>query len=313
MRYFLVSLVLAVSIGGSSCGRKLSTGVSIDRELRPYVPPDANVLASFDLDRLKAAPLYQHNESRLVFPLMDASSERIGLDPRRDVSRVLVAWNGKDALFIARGQFSAPVVQQKLLALGVRTSAYGRYTLLALDRASLVFPKTSIAVAGSSEAVRHVLDGTNRHEADLAPEFEERLEDIPKGDQIWAVSRGGLPFGEMSMRSDYESALSNIVGYVRGGSLGIGIDTGAHIAADLTCASGQGAQRVHDALRAGIAFGRLSTKDNEQELLQIYDAIQVTQDKEIVRVRADYPANLAAKLIAYLNDLNFAKGRPNAR
>ncbi|MBV9612705.1 MAG: hypothetical protein JO091_09535 [Acidobacteriaceae bacterium] len=95
--------------------------------------------------------------------------------------------------------------------------------------------------------------------------------------------------------------------------MGIGIDTGAHIAADLTCASGQGAQRVHDALRAGIAFGRLSTKDNEQELLQIYDAIQVTQDKQIVRVRADYPANLAAKLIAYLSDLKFANGRPNAR
>ena len=314
MRVFLVFAVLAGSIVALSCGRTTSTGISLDRELRPYVPSDANVLAGIDIDRLKPTSLYQRHQSSLNFPLLDASSERIGLDPRRDLSRVLMAWNGKDALFAARGHFSSSVVQQKLAALGVKPAAYGHYTLLAIDRTALVFPKDSIAVAGSTQAVRGLLDTDIQREGSVPEELQQRLQSIPKGDQIWAVSRVGLPFGEVSMRSDYESALSNIAGYVRGTSLGVGIDTGAHLTAELTCVSAQGAQRVHDGLRAAVALGRLTTKDNEQDLLRIYDAIQVSQDRESVHVRADFQSDLADKLIAYLSDLKLPAGiRPNAR
>ncbi len=111
------------------------------------------------------------------------------------------------------------------------------------------------------------------------------------------------------MRSDIASALSNITGFISATSFGLGFDTGAHMQAEIVCISEQGAERVRDALRGGIGLARLATKDNESDLLQAYDAIQVSQDGETVRVRADLAANLTDKLLTYLPSLRNRAGQ----
>ena len=116
-------------------------------------------------------------------------------------------------------------------------------------------------------------------------ELQQRLETIPKADQLWVVSRGGLPLNGIATRSDIDSALSNIVGYVSGAAMGVGIDTGIHLQADLTCISDQGAQRVRDAFRGGIGLARLTTKDNQLELLRLYDSVHVDQENSTIHVR----------------------------
>ena len=303
MRFLLIFALLSASVAAVSCGRQASSGVSIDSAFKPLIPADAKALAGIDLDKLKGTPLYRRHESSLNFPLLDASSERIGLDPRRDLSYVLIAWNGKQPVFMTRGRFQASTVEQKLLALGAQSTNHGEYKVLRMEGNSLVFLKNSIGMAGPTAALETVLDTEAKREGGVPQELQERLQTVPKGDPVWVVSRGGLPFAELSMRSDYESALSNIAGYVQDTSLGIGIDTGAHIAADLTCVSEQGAQRVHDGLRAAVALGRLTTKDDQQDMLRVYDAIHVDQDKTVVRLRADFPSDLADKLLGYLPEL----------
>ncbi len=242
--------------------------------------------------------------------MLDASSERIGLDPRRDLSDVLIVWNGKQPLVLARGHFNSAVVQQKLTNLGAQRSSYKRYTLFSMNQSSVVLLKNSAAVAGPTPVLQAALDRDAEGEGAAPEELQERLRALPKGDQIWEASRGGLPFTELPMQSEYASALSNITGYVDGTSIGIGIDTGAHVLAELTCTSQQGAQRVHDGLRAAIALGRLTTKSDQPDLLRIYDAIQVDRDNEVVRVTADFPADLADKLAGYLTNL---EGRVDRR
>ncbi|MBV9405814.1 MAG: hypothetical protein JO211_10750, partial [Acidobacteriaceae bacterium] len=157
----------------ASCGRKASTGISVDSALRPYVPPDANVLAGLNVDQLKKSPFYQRYENKLNFPLFDAGSERIGLDPRRDLSNVLVAWTGKQSLFIARGRFNAPVVQKKLIDLGVHIP--------------MAFPKSSIVLASSTQSM---VDAATERNGSIPEELQQRLQSIPRGDELWLVSRG---------------------------------------------------------------------------------------------------------------------------
>ncbi len=65
----------------------------------------------------------------------------------------------------------------------------------------------------------------------------------------------------------------------------------------------QGAQRVRDALRGGIGLARLTTKDNEADLLRLYDSIHVDQDHQLIHVRADLPPDLMDKLLARLPQL----------
>lgn len=308
--FFLLAGLLAGSVVEVSCTRQALTGISVDPVFRPLIPPDTRVLAGVDVDKLKSAAFYRRHESSLNFPLLDASSERIGLDPRRDVSDLMIAWIGERQLFMVRGRFTPGIVEQKLMALGAKRTSYRQYTLLGNDQNALVFVKNAVAIDGSVAALHAALDSKDQNGGRVPQELQEQLGALPKGDQIWAVSRGGLPFTDLPLRSDYESGLSNIVGYVRATSIAADLDTGVHLMAELTCVSREGAKRVGDGLRAGVALGRLTTKDDQQDLLQMYDAIQVDQDKDVVHVRANIPGELADKLLAYLPELRIGAAGP---
>jgi hypothetical protein len=309
VRYVAVILLLADLLVGVSCKRQpAATGISVDPAFRSLVPPDTRVLAGIEMEKLKTAAFYKRHESDLNFPLLDASYERIGLDPRRDVSDLLIAWSGERPLFMARGHFSQRVIEQKIAALGAQGRAYKRYTVFGDGENSLVFLNRGIAAAGSTSAVHAAIDLEAEDNGQVPQELQQALGKLPKGDQIWVVSRGGLPFVDLPMRSDYGSVLSNFVGYVRDTCIGAGVDTGVHLVADLTCISSRGAERVHDGLRAAVALGRLTTKDDQQDLLRMYEAIRVDRDNEIVHLHADLSSDLADRLLQYLLHLKVSAG-----
>ncbi len=300
MRYPLFVVAAGGCLVIGSCGRNAATGIQVPSAFQRFVSPDAKALVSVDLEKLKVAPLYRAHENDLQFPLLDGASEKIGLDPRKDVSSFLVVWNGKQPLFLATGRFNATAVQGKLGSLGAVRTTYRDHAVLEIDRISIVFPRNSMAVGGETNVLRSALDAASGSVGGVPEELKARLAEVPKRAAIWAVSRGGLPLAEVPMPSEYESALSNLVGYVNGTSVGIEMDTGLHVGANIICPSKQAAQRVHDGLRAGIAIGRLTTKSDQPDLLRIYDAIEVDQDQQIVRIRADFPADLADRLVRYL-------------
>jgi len=283
-----------------SCSKQTSSGVVVDQVYKPLIRPDTSVLAGMDLDKLKATPLYRRHEKAFNFPLLDASSQRLGFDPRRDIRDLVFASDGRTGALLARGRFQPKDIEAKFQASGLQRKPYKSFTLLGDDQNSLVFLKGGVAVAGSSQAVRSELDFQEGGAGEIPEELQERLRSLRKDDQIWIVSRNGLPFAGTPLRSDVQSALSNIVAYIRGATAGLAVDNGAHLQADLTCVSPEGAQRVHDALRGGIGLARLSTKDSETDLLKLYDAIQVDQDRNLVRVHADVSGDVADKLLNIL-------------
>jgi hypothetical protein len=299
VRYFLAVLLIAAGLLGS-CTRPGATGVSVNSAFRPLVPPDTKALAAVDFDKLKASPFYKRHQNDLDLPILNAMSERVGFDPRRDISDLLITWNGSRALVLARGRLNRETLESKLRSLGTQPTRYKSYTLFEEDRETLAFLKHGVAIAGPAEALRSAIDLENNGRGGVTDELQARLATIPKGDQVWAVSRGGLGFTELSMRSDIDSALSNIIGYVNDASLGLGFDAGTHLQAEIVCVSNEGAQRVRDALRGGIGLARLTTRDDESDLLKLYDAIQVSQDQQTIHVKADLSGELTDKLMAYL-------------
>ncbi|MBV9155488.1 MAG: hypothetical protein JO097_04455 [Acidobacteriaceae bacterium] len=297
-------MVLAAFVSLFSCAKHAATGIAVDSAFRAFIPPDTKVLAGLRADQLKTSPLYKRHQKQLQIPLLDAFAERVGFDPRRDLSDLLVAWNGKQPVFLARGGITQAELEQRLSSFGAQRAAYRKYTLFGTPNESLFFAKKNVAVAGPAEALRHTIDIHEDGSGGVPDELQQRLEALPKYDQVWAVSRQGLPFADVPMRSDIGSALSNIVAFVTGASVGIGLDTGAHLQMEITCISDQGAQRVRDALRGGIGLARLTTKDNEPDMLRLYDSIHVDQDQQLIHVRADLSADLADKLLARLPQLH---------
>jgi hypothetical protein len=307
MRHFLL-VILAILALTAGCRNPAATGVSVNPAFRSLIAPDTKALASVNLDKLKASLFYKRHQSELDFPFLDAMSERIGLDPRRDLSDILIAWNGKEPAVMARGSFDKDTLSPKLVSLGMRRTKYKSYTLFGDERGALAFAKHGVAVGGPAETVRTELDLASNGNGGVPGELQPRLASVPRGDQIWAVSRGGLAFAETPMRSDIESALSNIVGYINATSFGIGFDSGTHVAAEIICVSDQGAQRVRDALRGSIGLARLATGDNEWDMLKLYDSIQVSQDQQTVRIRADLSAELTDKVLTRLPQIRNRAG-----
>jgi hypothetical protein len=296
-------LPLAGLLFSLGCGKPPLAGVAVDPAFRPFVSPNAKALVSVQLEKIKGTELYKRHQQEFDLPQLNAMAERTGLDPRRDLAALLVSWDGSQPLLVARGSFTAGNLEKQLRDAGAVRTSYKAHTLLGNARESVVFPQAGLAVAGTAASVRAALDSQAEGNRGVAEELKQRLAGVPKNAQIWEASSGGLPFATMRMRSDLESALSNISGYVSGTSAGITLASGANVQADILCVSNEGAQRVHDALRGLIGLSRLSTNESRLDMLRLWDAVHVDQDQQVVHVRVDLPADLADKLLAELPKL----------
>lgn len=281
----------------TACGTHESTEVSVDRSIGRMIPPDTRALAGIDLASIRNTEFYKRESGRLNAAGLDLMTERLGGDPRRDLAKLVVAWDGKKLLFIVEGRFSPADLERRLIAAGAHETPYRKYKLLGDSKNSVAFLNSELAAAGPLDALEPAIDSFEDGRGALPKSLQAQMKQIPKNDQLWLASTGGLPFVEMQMRSDLESALSNIVDYVNATRAGINVGSGLHLFADVSCVSEKGAKRVHDALRGVIGFGRLSTKDKETELLRIYDSIQVNQKQETVEIRADLTGDLADALL----------------
>ena len=81
--------------------------------------------------------------------------------------------------------------------------------------------------------------------------------------------------------------------------LGVDIRNGLDAQAAATCQTERDAKRVHDAVKGIVGIGRLSTPDNQPDLLKLYDAIQVTQNK----AQTDVTAHIPPELVDHFVDL----------
>ena len=305
MRSSIILSLLASLLFVHACRSVQEPGARVASKLSTYIPPGTAVLAGGDLDQVKQSALYKRNESRLDLSLLNQLSEKTGIDPRREVSEFLVAWPANQPVMAVQGRFSEGQISQKLEASGARRSDYQKHAFFSDGRESLFFPEHSVLVAGPDILLRAIVDGVH---GSIPPALKERLSSLSSQDQLWLVSSQSLPLSRIPLRPDLESALSNLIAYVKGASFGVSLSDGARLESNLSCVSSAGAKQVRDAIRGGIGLARLTTKDSELDLLKVYDAIQVDQDAETVRVRADFPPQLADRLLTQLSGL---KGKTN--
>jgi hypothetical protein len=290
-------LTAAVILAGVGCSKSRQNGASLDEAFRAGISADVQTIVSVKVDKLKVSELYRRHLQLFDLPQFNAMAERAGLDPRRDISNLCLTWDGKHFLLMAQGGFSSAQLEQKLLAGGAQRVPYKNFILFTRDADSVSFPGNGMAVASFTGEAEAALDRLSARTGAVPDELRERMAEIPSDAQIWEASRGGLPAANYPLRSDLDSALSNIATFVTGTSFGLRLDSGFHVQSRIACKSAEGAQRVNDALRGLIGFARLSTNDNELDLLRVWDSVSVSKDPKTVNVKADLAADLADKMI----------------
>jgi hypothetical protein len=269
--------------------------VRIDPALEALIPADTVYLFGASVERLRQTPVYQKLE-QLALPEVDRFARETGVDPRKDIQEVLTCSNGTGLVTMLRGRFNTGDLEAKLRARGAPAIAWKGHNLYGAGDTALTFLSPSIAAAGSTPILKSMIDARDGPHG-VPTALRPLLEAIPERDELWAVSAGGLPGSGMAEGS----RLGEIAGMLRGIRavvLGVDFSQGVNLTVRLDCRTLDDARHVHDALRGAIGMARLSTPDNQPELLRVYDAIQVTQGNSRVDVSGDLPADEVDRVLA---------------
>ena len=283
----IIGVFLCAAAALTSCQRTSTTNVRVDPALATLVPAGTAILVGARLDKLRETPVYQKRFREVPMPRLDEFAKQTGLDPRRDIWEVLFASNGtQSGVLMARGKFPTSELEPKLEHEGATRTAYKGYTLFGDEHNAAFFMNSSTALAGSMPLLKSIIDSRDRSGAGIPAKLEPLVNAIPAGSQFWAVFSGSairLPFANDSNLGN----LNQIVQSIEAGRFSADLSKGFEFAANGTCKTDEDAKRIHDFLKGMIGLGRLSTPDNQPEMLKMYDSIQVNQQARIVSVSAN--------------------------
>jgi len=284
--------ILCLALAG--CGTKKTGSVRIDPALEALIPADTVFIVGANIDAVRETSVYQKLLSRVPLPQLDEFTRQTGLDPRKDLAEVLSCSNGKNGVLMARGKFNVPDLEKRLEARGAARSSYKNHSVFGSDRLSFVFLNASTAIAGTEGNVRSIIDRGSS--GGLPAPLRDLVRTLPANDQIWAALSGGL----QSLNVPHNSNLENVVSALKTvdtATIGMDLSKGIGFKAEVACKTERDAKFVHDMVKGVVGIGRLNTPDSHPELLQLYDAIQVTEQQNHTLVTAEIPAELADRFL----------------
>ena len=106
------------------CKAKKPDSVRIDPTLEALIPADTLFVVGGDIDAVRETSVYQKLLSRVPLPQLDEFTRQTGLDPRKDLSKILSCSNGKNGVLMARGKFNVADLEARLQARGAPRFSY---------------------------------------------------------------------------------------------------------------------------------------------------------------------------------------------
>jgi len=280
-----------------SCQPKRSASLHISPALEALVPADTVVVLGMDLAALRDTAAFQKLIARVPLQQLDEFQKQTGLDPRKDLSEALLCSNGKAALLLVRGKFRIADLEARFKSHGVQPSNYKGHALYGDERAAIYFLDDSTAAAGPPAELHALIDRPGSQRS-LPPDLRDLLRTLPSSDQVYAALTGGIE--RLNLPLPREGNLGSILQALRSvnsAALGLNLSHGIDGLAEVNCTTERDARFIHDMLRGLIGFGRLNTRDDQPEMLKLYDAIQVTQQQQQAKVTANIPQELADRFI----------------
>jgi hypothetical protein len=309
MRAVSLGVVLGfVTLAG--CGTAQTGTERIDPTLVTLVPGDSVFLADVRMDALRATPFYKKWIANRPAAPLDDLARQTGLDLRKDLLELLVVSNGQRTAVLARGKFSVNGAEPHLDRPGVTRTPYKGQTLIGNDQGSVTFLNAGVAVAGRPDAVRWIIDQRGRSSG-LPPALRDKVSQIPAGNQMWLASAGG--FGALQKDLPQTGNLANIgkvISMLESVTAAADMRSGLKLAVNGVCRNEQDAKSLSDAVRGLVGIGRLSTPDNQPELLRAYDGIKVEQQQRSVLVNAAIGPELVDSLFGRFSQMQKPRTAP---
>jgi hypothetical protein len=250
----------------------------VDSAWTAFVPPDTMALAGIRLDQLRETPVYRKLAAQHRIPRFDEFRNDTGIDPERDIRELLLAYDGQNALWIARGAFRMK-----------EPGSPGNGTTAVID--------TSTALAGPAPVVRAAIDRYRTGRSGAPGSLLARVEALPGDPQIWAVTSGWTGLRPDTLRQMGNAAnLDRVLRSADNTTLTADLRVGLHAAMAAECRTEPDARNLSAELRGLLGLVR-SVPRNRPDLRRAFDDVQVTQQDRSVRVNVDIPQDLVERLL----------------
>jgi len=181
-----------------------SASAAVDAGLLAMVPPDTQLVSGVHVGRSRLSPFGQFVISQIqAHPgeLQDLV-DQTGFDPRKDVTEVLMTFNGKPkdggGLVLARGTFDPEKVKAAAVAKGAIVEPYlGTELILGGGggaahgghQGAVAFLSRTLAVAGEREEVRYAVAHANMtRPTGLNPDLLAKINALSGSADAWFVS-----------------------------------------------------------------------------------------------------------------------------
>jgi hypothetical protein len=131
----------------------------------------------------------------------------------------------------------------------------------------------------------------------IPPGLREKMRSIPPHAQVWAVGigSGALP-AAIPMRGNLAN-LQNLLNSIESWTAYAELGKELKLEASAVYRTEADATQIRDALKGLVAMGRITAPKDATELLQVFDAVQVSLEEKVVRVSATIPADLLDKAL----------------
>lgn len=246
----LAAVVLAAGCGGRAGADAMAAAV----------PAGARAVAAVDLDRLRASSLYPKLPASVL-----AAAEPLG-----GVSRVLLVYDGRELLAVARGPFGdAPP-------------------------AGMTHVGRDLAAGGGADAI-HAALAQSRTGRSGAPELVERATAaLGSGNAIGIAALGGTSVPATA------GQLANLNGLLRMSeyaTLSLRLDTALDAAATAVCPNPATATRFEETLRAMASITAAAVARRQPELAALLRSLDVRRDGRTVHAHASASPRAAGELL----------------
>ena len=250
----------------------------VDSAWNAFVPPDSIVLAGIHLDQLRATSVYRKLSAQHRLPRFEAFESGTGIDPERDVHELIVAYDGQNLLWIARGAFQ--VKEQ---------GSQQNNGVTVVDK--------DTALAGPAALVRAAIDRSRSGHEGAPGSLTVQLAALPGDPQIWAITSGwtGLRPDTLSQMGNAAN-LDRVLRAAQSTTLTADLRAGVHAAVAAECRTEPDAQNLSAQLHGLVGLLR-SVPKNRPDLLRAFDGVQVTQQARSVKVHVDIAEDVVERLL----------------
>ncbi|MBI4483345.1 MAG: hypothetical protein HY652_10700 [Acidobacteria bacterium] len=313
----LGSVAVAVSLAVAFYVPRPMTGHA-SAELLQYIPEQADVLFSADLEQIRQTALYLAVERERKEQLSQALPELVqktGIDPRTDLAQVAVATGftpgpqGEPAsvregfLAVVKGRFDPARIGDLLTSHGAVSTTYRSHqvylSLKGRQPIALCILSRSLLIFGSETNVQRALDVASG--AGKSIQEDNQITDLRRNvdpeAQIWGVTsleklpselplRQGRPGPAPELQRQLIRSLQSLVG-----SLTVGDDLDLHLQG--TAATAEDARLMVDTLKGALALARLNVKD--PGLLELLRDVRIESSEQAMDLRIRVPGELVIR------------------